>query len=63
MPRKKKKTKRPEPLIAAALARLTPAQLRAMYKIAKVPNKGLTPFFTAPYNMMALRDAAHKETP
>lgn len=48
--------------LTKALSRLTQAQLRTMYKIAKVPSKGLTPFFTAPYNMIALRNSIHKGT-
>jgi hypothetical protein len=57
----KKRIKRPiDRGLAAALARLTPAQLRAAHKIAKDPARGLTPFFTSAYSTIALRDAANK---
>ena len=37
------------------LARLKPATLRAHYRIAKHPTKGVRPFFADPKCMIALR--------
>ena len=37
------------------LARLKPATLRALYRIAKHPTKGVRPFFADPRRMIALR--------
>jgi len=42
------------------LERLKPDTLRVLYRIAKVPGKGLTPFFTSPHNMIHLRNAVAK---
>jgi hypothetical protein len=42
------------------LERLRPETLTQLYRIAKVPGKGLTPFFTSPHNMIQLRNAVER---
>ena len=59
--RKAKRKPPAQPHLLAALARLTPAQLRGAHRIAKDPTRGLRPFFTAPYAMIALRTAAQRD--
>jgi hypothetical protein len=43
------------------LDRLKPFTLAVLLRIAKHPTKGARPFFRAPKNMIALRQAARKE--
>lgn len=42
------------------LTRLKPETLTTIHRLAKVPGKGLTPFFTNPHNMIELRNAVEK---
>lgn len=48
--------------LAAALGRLSPAQKRAAYLVAKHPTKGLRPFFMDPKAMIMLRNAVEEKT-
>ena len=57
---RRKKPKPFDPQLVQALNKLAPEQLRAAHKIAKDPQRGLTPFFTNAYAMIALRNAAYK---
>jgi uncharacterized membrane protein YdbT with pleckstrin-like domain len=60
----RRKHKPPEQTqLLAVLDRMTPAQLTAAYRIAKDPKRGLRPFFTDAYAMIALRTAAQRDTP
>ena len=43
------------------LDRLKPETLSQIYRLAKVPGKGLTPFFTSPRNMIQLRNAVERQ--
>ena len=46
------------------LARLKPATLRALYRIAKHPTKGVRPFFADPRAMIELRqELTRRENP
>lgn len=47
--------------ILAALSRLSPSQLKVLHRIAKDPERGLRPFFTDAYAMIALRNAAQRD--
>lgn len=49
--------------LLVAISRMTPAQRRAAYRIAKDPARGLRPFFAPPYAMIALRNAVRRDTP
>ena len=42
------------------LARLKPATLRALYRIAKHPTRGARPFFADPKRMIALRQEVER---
>ena len=62
MTRRKHKPPKQTQLLAT-LNKLSPAQLIAAHRIAKDPKRGLRPFFTNAYAMIALRTAAQRDTP
>lgn len=62
MTRRKKHQPPKQEALSAALSRLSPPQLKALHRIAKLPNRGCKPFFTPAYAMVALRSAAYPDT-
>jgi hypothetical protein len=50
-----------DPVVAALLHRLTPAQLRVLARVAKHPTRGAYPLFKHPRAMIALREAQGKD--